>query len=144
MKYLVYGFLLVLLDQGTKFLVVSHMSEGQSIPLITPMLYLTYVRNPGAAFGFFANQRVLFLGVGILALGLVGYYRHTIKKQNILFKLGVTMATAGAVGNLIDRFRIGMVIDFVDIRIWPIFNVADMIIAAGVALLFWEVLTSGK
>lgn len=131
------------LDQTSKLLVDFFLVEGTSISLIPPVLYLTFVKNKGAAFGLFQNQTVLLIGAFVLALLMVWYYRKQMMKRSNRLKWGVALALAGALGNFIDRLRLGAVIDFIDIRIWPIFNLADIAIICGVALLFWEVLSDG-
>ncbi len=144
MKYTVVTFLLVLADQASKAWIHKILQEGESLPMIKPYLYFTYVRNSGAAFGLFAQQTWLLISAGFVALGLVWYYRHQLYCQSSLTRWGVSLALAGVVGNLIDRIRVGHVIDFIDIIIWPVFNIADMAIVGGVALLFWEVLLDAR
>ena len=111
------------LDQLVKWIVQQHMVWGESIPLISGVFHLTYIINPGAAFGILAYQRWFFLAIVILLFGAIG------------------MLLGGALGNAIDRVRISGVVDFFDFRIWPIFNVADIFICVGVALIvfyFWR------
>lgn len=144
MKYILSGAMIVVGDQISKLVISANMLEGQSIPVLPPVLYITYVRNPGAAFGLFANQTLLLILAAVVAAGLAWHYRSEFAEQGLRTKWGVALALAGALGNLTDRIRLGYVIDFLDIPVWPVFNVADMAIVAGVALLFWEVLTSGK
>ncbi len=102
------------------------------------------MHNVGAAFGLFANYRPLFIALGVAVLLLAWYYRNWISSQSKYVRWGVALAVAGTVGNLIDRIRVGAVIDFIDITIFPIFNVADMSIVVGVALLFLEVLVNDR
>ena len=144
MPFVVGGVLLVLLDQGTKLLAVEHLQPGESLALPGHLIYLTLVRNPGAAFGILAHATpfLVLLTCGVLVVVWVN--RHKIAKQPLRFKLGLTLGLAGAVGNLIDRIRLGCVIDFIDVRFWPVFNVADMGIVAGVFLLLWLLMGWGK
>lgn len=135
--------LIIVVDQLSKFLVSSNFTQGDSVRIF-PYLYITYVRNVGAAFGLLANYRWLFVVLGILAVALVWYFRNTIKQQSKFVRWGITLAIGGTIGNLIDRIRIGAVIDFIDTPIFPIFNAADMTIVAGVVLLFWEVLINER
>lgn len=130
---------IIAVDQLTKYLIAANFVEGESVRLL-PYLYLTYVKNVGAAFGLFSNWRWLFILLGFAVLAVAFYFRETIKRQSWYVRWGVTLAIGGAVGNLIDRIRVGAVIDFIDLTVFPIFNVADMSIVAGVALLFLEVL----
>ena len=121
-------FFLILADQAIKFLVVSLMELGESIPVFAGIFHITYIENPGAAFGLFANQRLVFIVAGILVIAAACLmYRRL-------------MLLGGAVGNLIDRLRIGGVIDFLDFRIWPVFNIADIGICVGVALLMYALI----
>mgnify|MGYP001027096201 CR=1 FL=1 len=135
--------LIIVVDQLSKFLVSSNFTQGDSVRIF-PYLYITYVRNVGAAFGLLANYRWLFVVLGILAVALVWYFRNTIKQQSKFVRWGITLAIGGTIGNLIDRIRIGAVIDFIDTPIFPIFNAADMTRVAGVVLLFWEVLINER
>lgn len=133
----------ILLDQLSKIFVSSNFAIGERIRIL-PYIYLTYVHNVGAAFGLFVNYRPLFIALGVAVLLLAWYYRNWISSQSKYVRWGVALAVAGTVGNLIDRIRVGAVIDFIDITIFPIFNVADMSIVVGVALLFLEVLVNDR
>lgn len=133
----------VIIDQLSKCLITTNFVEGESVRLL-PYLYLTYVKNVGAAFGLFAHWRWLFILLGFAVLFATFYYRELIKRQSKFVRWGVTFALGGAVGNLIDRIRVGVVIDFIDLTVFPIFNFADMSIVAGVALLFLEVLINDR
>lgn len=142
MKYFVIALVILGLDQVSKFLITTNFVLGESLRLL-PYLYFTYVLNPGAAFGFLKGFQWIFILLGFLVVFLVWYYRKYINQQNLVTKLGITFAIAGTIGNLIDRVRVGAVIDFIDLTVFPIFNIADMAIISGVILLFWEVLTDG-
>lgn len=129
----------VLLDQATKQLVVSTMQEGQSIPVIDGVLHWTFLRNPGAAFSLFTSVPWLFtiIATGIAA-GILWTARHP---RSAAGASALGLVLGGAVGNLVDRvvrepasFQ-GHVIDFIDLRIWPVFNLADSAVVVGAALL---------
>ncbi|MCK9525060.1 MAG: signal peptidase II [Limnochordia bacterium] len=139
MKFTLVAGLVLLVDRLSKFVVMAQMSEGQSIPLIPPFLYITYVQNRGAAFGFLQGKVVLLSAIAVVCLLLILTQWKMIMAKSSFVRWGVVIALAGALGNLIDRLRWGAVIDFVDIRIF-VFNPADVAIVLGVALLFWEVL----
>lgn len=124
-------------------LALRHLQPGESLALPGHLLYLTLVRNPGAAFGILAHATPLLVALTVGVLVVVWFNRRKLAKQPLLLKLGLTLGLAGAVGNLIDRLRVGYVIDFLDLRYWPVFNVADMGIVAGVALLFWILIRLG-
>ena len=128
------------MDQATKALVKNLMSVGESIPVNSPVR-LTYVQNTGSAFGLFTNQTfalTIAAAVGIVVIAFV-FFRSG--GASNLLAISLTMQMAGAIGNLIDRIAYGYVVDFVDFRFWPVFNVADSSITIGfiilaVALLF--------
>ncbi|MFA6849154.1 MAG: signal peptidase II [Selenomonadaceae bacterium] len=135
---------IVILDQIVKFYIQSMMLVGMSIPVVTDVFHITYILNPGAAFGILENQRMFFILIGTAILCAAIYFYSYIKKENIFIRYGVSMLLGGAVGNLIDRIRIGYVIDFFDFRIWPIFNIADIAIVVGVGCIVYSVLFSNK
>lgn len=129
-----------LVDQGSKAAVQMLMYQGESIPVVPPIFYLTYIMNPGAAFGLLAYQTPLFITVGIvLVLGVLAGYRQ-ISSGKMLIRYGLGLVLGGALGNLVDRLRYGRVVDFLDFRVWPVFNLADMSIVIGACLLVWELL----
>lgn len=143
LSYVVVACLIFLADRLSKYLVMANMTEGQSIPLIPPFLYVTYVQNRGAAFGFLQGQVALLSAIAVVCLLFIITQRNKIMAKSSFVRWGVLIALAGAIGNLLDRLRWGAVIDFLDIRIF-IFNVADVAIVLGVALLFWEVLVHDR
>lgn len=128
----------VVVDQFTKYLVTSNMIEGMGIPIIEGIFHLTFILNPGAAFGILENNRWFFVITAVSVLLFLFYYRRTIMAESRMVQLGIALFAGGAFGNLIDRIRTGLVIDFFDFRIWPIFNVADIAICLGVGLILWS------
>lgn len=135
---------IVLLDQITKVWVQKRFQLHESLVLIEGYLSLTYVLNPGAAFGFFADQgatfrMVFFLSVSVIALLLLGAFFRDTPSEDSVGLMALSLLFGGAVGNLIDRIRQGEVIDFIDFYIgrshWPAFNVADSAITIGISLL---------
>ncbi|NLM41078.1 MAG: signal peptidase II [Firmicutes bacterium] len=141
MFYVLAAGLILLADRVSKYLVMANMQDGESIPLIPPLFYLTYVRNRGAAFGLFQGRVALLSLVALACLLFVLLHWKKIQGKSAFVRWGVVISFVGAVGNLIDRLRWGAVIDFLDIRVF-VFNLADLAIVAGVALLFWEVLVN--
>jgi len=133
----------LLVDQVTKAAVQMLMYLGESIPVLPPVFYLTYIMNPGAAFGILPNQKVLFITTGLLlVIGTLAGYRKLPPAKKIL-RIGLGLVLGGALGNLVDRLRFGRVVDFLDFRVWPVFNLADTAIFIGVCLLAWELLKGG-
>jgi len=131
------------LDQVSKYLVQTNMLRGESIPIIYSVFHLTYIQNPGAAFGILANQRVFFVAVTLLVLvGILVSYRY-IPPSNEPMRIALGLITGGALGNFIDRLRLGRVVDFLDFRVWPVFNLADTAIVLGAGMLIWLIWKSG-
>lgn len=134
----------VLLDQATKLHIMQTMRLHESIPVIEGFFNLTYIRNPGAAFGLLASSgpvfRTVFFGLASLfALGLLATIFFRLEEDDRAGQLSVAAILGGALGNLIDRVRYGEVIDFLDFYVgvyhWPAFNVADAAISVGVFFL---------
>ncbi len=130
----------VILDQFSKYIVVENMSLGESIPIIEEVFHLTYILNPGAAFGMFAHNRLFFIAIAVVVIGIIIWARREILASPWEVKAGCGLFLGGAIGNLIDRARQGLVIDFFDFRIWPVFNIADIAICIGVGLIIWNLL----
>lgn len=141
--------LVILLDQLTKCYVVSSFQLYESVPVISGFFNLTYIRNPGAAFGFLSNTSPFFRGaffslVTLVAAGLILYYLLHNKIEDLWLLIPLAFILAGALGNLADRYRFGEVIDFLDVYIgpyhWPAFNVADSAISIGALFLIVDML----
>lgn len=118
------------------------MALYQSIPVIDGFFSITYLRNPGAAFSFLANANwrlPFFIAITLLACVIILVTLQRLKPEQRLTYSALAMIFAGAIGNLIDRIRLGEVIDFLDVFIkqhhWPAFNLADSLICIGVALM---------
>lgn len=124
-----------LLDQASKYLIMANMTQGQSIPVIENFFHITYIHNPGAAFGLLANQTSFFIAVTLLVVAgiFVFYWKRGVKGRIMPVALG--LIAGGSLGNLVDRIRFGEVVDFLDFRIWPVFNLADSSIVIGAGLL---------
>jgi signal peptidase II len=132
--------IVLLLDQGSKAAVQMLMYQGESIPIVKKVFHLTYILNPGAAFGFLAHQTNLFIIVTlVLVLGVLLFYRR-LPLERAFLRYGLALIVGGALGNLVDRLRFGRVVDFLDFRIWPVFNLADSAIVIGACLLILEFL----
>lgn len=122
---------MVIFDQLSKYYIQSSMTLGESIPILPNIFHITYILNPGAAFGLFANQTFFFIVLAVLMIAAVIYFYSAIKRESTWMQVGIGLLLGGAIGNLIDRIQIGMVVDFFDFRIWPIFNIADVGIVCG-------------
>ena len=133
------GLLVLFFDQLTKFWVQNSMLPRDSIPLIPGVFHLTYVQNTGAAFGFLREKTLFFIAVAVLVLGFIIFLIPRLPRGNLFLRVVFGLLLGGALGNLIDRIRFGYVVDFLDFRIWPVFNIADMAIVVGVCFLVWEI-----
>ncbi len=132
----------VLFDQFTKFLALAFLTSVETVPLIPGIFHLTLVRNTGIAFGLLREHESLLLGLITLSLCVllwIGIRMHVkpavgFKKTPALAHWGLALILGGAAGNWIDRLRFHAVVDFLDFRIWPVFNIADSAITVGVGL----------
>jgi signal peptidase II len=138
----------ILADQFTKALIMERLPLYDRIG-VTSFFNITHVLNPGGAFGMFAKQspevrQFFFLFVSsLVSVGLLWFYGQVAREYRFL-SMGLAAIFGGAVGNLIDRFRFGQVVDFLDFYIgtyhWPAFNVADSAICIGMGILFYQVI----
>lgn len=134
-RYFLIASSVLLLDQFVKSVIQQKMQEGLSIPVLPGIFHITYILNPGAAFGLFEEQQWLFILVAVLlVIGVAVLFRQLLQQPPVM-RLGAALLLGGALGNLIDRIRLGKVVDFLDFRIWPIFNVADIAICIGVGFI---------
>jgi signal peptidase II len=139
----------LILDQATKAWVLANLPLGGSIPVIPGFFDITHVHNPGGAFGFLAGmsaeiRSLLFVAVSLLATGLIFYFYWQTPIRQRLLAVGISLLFGGAVGNLVDRMRFGIVVDFLDFYAgslhWPAFNVADSAITIGVVIFAYHIL----
>lgn len=140
--------LVLVLDQLTKALVMGSFHPGESHLVIPGLFNLTYVQNTGIAFGMFQNQKILVgIFVAAFVIGAIYYTRGlnwALREPNLV---GGALV-GGALGNLLDRARLGYVVDFLDCHLgpykWPVFNVADSVICVSVAWIVWRQFTLKK
>lgn len=146
---LIVGSAVVVLDQITKALVGNLMHLYQSVEIVPYFANLTYLKNTGAAFGVLAGTRsplrmLFFVLISSVAIGCVLYLLKNLRPGRTSLVASLSLILGGAVGNLIDRLRMGEVIDFIDLHWhhlhWPAFNVADSSITIGVILLFVQMI----
>ena len=123
-------------DRRLKYLVNSNMTPGESKALLGGLVNITYVRNSGAAFSMLQGHRALLIVIPavLIAVGLVYVTKH-LKNRNRFMMTSLSLVIAGGIGNLIDRVATGYVIDYIDFRIWPVFNLADICVTVGCILL---------
>lgn len=146
-------FAIILIDQFTKGYIQTNFHLGETIPVIDGLFNFTYVRNPGAAFGFLAAapdyiRRPLFLGIPVVACLWLIYLIWKIRYGSLLLSVAYSLILAGALGNLIDRFTLGYVVDFFDFYFkashFPAFNIADSSITIAAFLLIVDLFLSKK
>lgn len=131
-------------DQLTKALVATHLVLEERLPLLPPLLYLTYVQNTGAAFGLLKGRQAFFIIVSLVVIGWMVWELCARLRRSAWLQWGCALVLGGAVGNLIDRLRFGYVVDFLDLRVWPVFNVGDSAITIGVGLLVFHTLVASR
>jgi signal peptidase II len=149
MTFYMIALAVILLDRATKLLIIRTLRLGQGIPVIPGFFDIVFVLNPGAAFGFLATlseqvRNPLFILISVVAVILIIFYHTRYLRSHRLVSVALGLVLGGAVGNLIDRLRYGMVVDFLDVHVgqyhWPAFNVADSAISIGVSLMILDVL----
>jgi signal peptidase II len=130
------------LDRLSKYFVSQNILLNQSLPVIKNIFHLTLIHNTGAAFGIFKNHNYLFIFISILAILFIYLQSRKEKSTEMILKVSLALISSGTIGNLIDRIYFGYVIDFLDLRIWPVFNIADSSITVGAILLAYSILKS--
>ncbi len=130
---------IVFLDRFLKIYFSNSLSLGESWPVLRGIFHITLVHNTGIAFGLFKNQGIVFIIIPLIAIILlifnIYYYRNNQEELSRTYIVAFSLILGGAIGNLIDRIYFGYVIDFLDFRVWPVFNVADSAITIGAAII---------
>lgn len=126
--------IILIFDLSTKFFASKNLSENESVVIIKNVFHLTLVKNTGAAFGIFKGFNFFLIIISLVAIILILINFKKIY-LNSKYRVSFVLILAGAIGNLVDRLRYGYVVDFLDFRIWPVFNVADTSITIGALLL---------
>jgi len=132
------AFCIFTVDQFSKSWIIKSFEPGESLPVISNIFHLTYVRNPGAAFGVLPFQTSFFIAVSILMICMIIFGEYLFHWWRHIPRLYTALLLGGAAGNLFDRLRFGYVVDFLDFMVWPVFNVADMSLVTGVILLAYS------
>lgn len=133
----------IALDQLSKRIITNILALGESMPVIKGFLDFTYVLNKGASFSIFQGQRAAFIIITVAVLVLVFGILKKIPKDMKLFRAFLALFCGGAIGNLIDRFYLGAVIDFINLGWFPVFNLADSCITVS-AIIICAMLLFGK
>lgn len=132
---LIFSFSFCLLDQLTKFLARYFLAESKSVEVVKGMFGFTLTENTGVAFGLFQEQGWIWPYVSLLILSIIVFYVWRVEINHWLLVISLSLVVGGALGNLIDRLFFRAVTDFIDFRIWPVFNFADAELVSGITLL---------
>jgi signal peptidase II len=137
----------ILLDRLTKLFFSSLLQLNESLALIKGFLHFTLVHNTGIAFGLFKDCGMVFIVIPLILTGLliynIYYYRHS-EYLSRTYIIAFSLILGGAIGNLYDRIFLGYVIDFIDFRVWPVFNIADSAITIGAAFILLKCIPASK
>lgn len=140
--FIIAGFVIVC-DQLSKFLVRQFLLQGQSLALVKGVFHITLIKNPGASFGIFPNKAPLFLIFSIaIIIGIIIYSIVSRPRQRGA-QIALGLALGGATGNLIDRLMFGKITDFLDFKVWPVFNIADTAVVVGLFMILSFILWGG-
>lgn len=137
---MIVAFLVFAVDLLIKRSIMLFFAPAQSVPLIKGFLHLTYVQNTGVAFGLFRNQRSALILIGIIVCAAVTYFYARAGKRDTLLRFSLAIILGGSLGNLFDRMFYGYVVDYIDFRFFPVFNLADIAINLGVFLVLADIL----
>ncbi len=139
MMVLLIGLVIAVLDQITKYVVGLTFALGESRPVIAGFFDLTYIRNTGAAWGIFGGQNTGLMILSVVMLAVMVIFRRSFLSDTWEHRLALGLMIGGIVGNVLDRLRLGFVVDFLDFHWrgawhWPAFNIADSAICVGVGI----------
>ncbi len=136
---------LFLFDRLSKWIVLENYKEGQGFTVFPGFLRVTRVDNTGAAFGIFQGGGVFLIGISALFIALLGiFFFKKASSADFRVSLAWVFVVAGALGNLVDRVRYGYVVDFIDFKVWPVFNIADTSICIGVGLMILRFIQNSR
>jgi len=143
----VVAILTLVADRISKWVVMANLRPGESwnpVAGLERYVSLTYVTNTGAAFGLFPDYGTIFMIIAVVVIVAIVIYYRRLPGDRWLVQISLGLQLAGALGNLLDRLRYGHVIDFIDFKIWPVFNLADSSIFVGVEILAFYLLRHGE
>lgn len=144
LRYAIVVGALIVLDQLSKFLVTLKLQLNETLPIFKDMIHITRIHNAGAAFGIFKGMLPAFIFLSIITIFLILLYGRRFRRGYPHLRIGLVLILAGTIGNLIDRVRFGYVIDFIDVRFWSVFNIADTAITFGGILLAYHILAASR
>ena len=123
--------IIIIMDQVTKYIVSTKIPLNSSIEVIPGIIFISHVKNSGAAFGVFQNKTNVFIVISVIAIILIIILKIKLNLDFILYNISLGFILGGAIGNLIDRIVFGEVIDFIHLRYFAVFNIADSFICIG-------------
>lgn len=136
--------LVVIVDRLAKFLIFNNLFEGQSIGVIPKIFHITLTFNTGTAFGLFRDKNQFFIITSFIIIVLIFTYVWIGKCRDLFLLSAFGLIMGGAIGNMLDRIIVGYIIDFLDFRIWPVFNIADSSITVGAGMLILRMFFNKK
>lgn len=139
--------LTLVVDRISKWVVMDSLKLGESwnpVAALERWVSLTYVTNTGAAFGLFPDHGVIFMVIAVVVIAAIIFYYRYLPGDQWLVQISLGLQLGGALGNLVDRLRYGHVIDFIDFKVWPVFNVADSSVFVGAVILAFYLLRHGE
>jgi signal peptidase II len=133
------AFVIIVADQVSKYFAQLFIPPNRYVPVIKGFFYLTYVKNTGAAFGIFAGQQIPLIIIGLLVCAIILYF-HFKEIGKDYYEIPFGLVFGGSIGNLIDRIFRSYVIDFIDFRYWPAFNIADAAVNIGLLIIIFRLI----
>jgi len=132
---------LIILDRALKLLIFNRIGPGFSYPIIKGVLHITPIYNSGIAFGMFkGDNSPVFIAISLIISAVIFYLLLFKRPLSRILSTGFVLILSGAIGNVIDRIAYSSVLDYIDIRIWPVFNLSDSAITIGVCLIIWSMI----
>ena len=128
-----------ILDRLTKYVVMNFVESGRSVKVFD-FFHISLVFNTGTAFGLFKNLNDFFIVISAVVIAMTALYAFRHRAMGLFYSVSLGLIMGGALGNLVDRIKFGSVVDFLDFRVWPVFNAADSAISIGIAMLVLKTL----
>jgi signal peptidase II len=128
-----------IIDRLTKYAAMNFLEGGRPVKVFD-FFHITLVFNTGTAFGLFKNLNVFFIVTSAAAIGMIALYAFRYRAMGLFYSISLGLIIGGAAGNLVDRIKFGSVVDFLDFRVWPVFNAADSAISVGITMLILKML----
>lgn len=129
---------IIFLDQIVKNIVEENLISSETIPLIKNFLHITYVKNTGILFGLLKGYNFAFIVISLITILFIFLFFLFVESK-FYTQISLLLISAGAISNLIDRIIRGYIVDFIDLRVWPVFNIADICITIGTVIIVLEI-----